>query len=163
MDIFEAARTDNVTALNELLKEGQINEKDARGSTPLILATYYNNIAAVAALLQAGADTELQDGMGNTALMGVCFKGYTGAAKLLLENGASVHTENGNGATALTFAATFGHNDIISLLLGHGASPLKKDRFGKNPIDYALLQGNASGYETMVAAINRWGYYGNLF
>ncbi|MCF6402882.1 ankyrin repeat domain-containing protein [Chitinophaga filiformis] len=155
MDIFEAARTNNVTALNDLLKEGQINKKDTRGSTPLILATYYNNTAAVSALLKAGADTEIQDGMGNTALMGVCFKGYTQVAQLLLENGASVHTENGNGATALTFAATFGHNDIITLLLHHGASPLKKDRFGKNPIDYALLQENATGYETMVAAAKR--------
>lgn len=155
MDIFEAARTDNVTALNDLLKEGQIDQTDQRGSTPLILATYYNNIAAVEVLLKAGADTEIKDSMGNTALMGVCFKGYIQAAKMLLENGASVDAENGNGATALTFAATFGHNDIISLLLEHGASPLKKDRFGRNPIDYALLQENARGYETMVAAIKR--------
>jgi ankyrin repeat protein len=155
MDIFEAARTNNVIALNDLLKEGQINEKDARGSTPLILATYYNNTASAAALLEAGADTEIHDSMGNTALMGVCFKGYTATAKMLLENGAQVDNENGNGATALTFAATFGHNEIIKLLLDHGASPLKKDRFGKNPIDYALLQENATGYETMVAAIKR--------
>ena len=155
MDIFEAARTDNATALNDLLNEGQINAKDARGSTPLILATYYNNKASVAALLKAGADSEIQDSMGNTALMGVCFKGYTEVAKMLLESGALVDTQNGNGATALTFAATFGHNDIISLLLSHGASPLQKDRFGKNPIDYALLQENAAGYETMVAAIKR--------
>jgi ankyrin repeat protein len=155
MDIFEAARTNNVTALNDLLRNGQINEKDARGSTPLILATYYNHTASVAALLQAGADTEIQDSMGNTALMGVSFKGYTAIAEMLLKNGALADAENGNGATALTFAATFGHNDIIKLLLSHGASPLKKDRFGKNPIDYALLQENATGYETMVAAIKR--------
>ncbi|WP_261387442.1 ankyrin repeat domain-containing protein [Chitinophaga pinensis] len=90
--------------------------------------------------------------MGNTALMGVCFKGYTEIAKILLEHGAAVDAENGNGATALTFAATFGRNELIPLLLSHGASPLKKDKFGRNPIDYALLQENPAGYETLVAA-----------
>lgn len=155
MDIFEAARTNNIAALEGYLDSDQINARDTRGSTPLIIATYYNHATAVTALLEAGADTEIQDTMGNTALMGVCFKGYTEIAQILLEHGAHVDAENGNGATALTFAATFGRNDIIHLLLSHGASPLKKDKFGRNPIDYALLQENPRGYETLVAAIKQ--------
>lgn len=152
MDIFEAARTNNIAALEGYLNSEQINARDTRGATPLIIAAYYNHTAAVTALLEAGAATEIQDAMGNTALMGVCFKGYTEIAGILLAHGAHVDTENGNGATALTFAATFGRNDIIGLLLSHGASPLKKDKFGRNPIDYALLQENPTGYEALVAA-----------
>jgi len=152
MDIFEAARTNNIAALEGFLTPEQINAKDSRGSTALIIATYYNHAAAVSALLDAGANTEVQDTMGNTALMGVSFKGYTEIAKILLEHGAAVDAENGNGATALTFAATFGRNELIPLLLKYGASPLKKDKFGRNPIDYALLQENPTGYETLVAA-----------
>lgn len=155
MDIFEAARTNNLESLKAALPTADLNARDSRGSTPLIIAAYYNNAEAVKALLEAGADTELQDGMGNTALMGVCFKGYTAIGSLLLQHGASVHTANGNDATALTFAATFGHNELIKLLMAHGADVLKKDKFGKNPIDYAKLQENAEGYELMAVTTRK--------
>jgi len=155
MDIFEASRTNNVEALKAALQTTDINARDGRGSTPLIIAAYYNNIDTVNALLEAGAATELQDGMGNTALMGVCFKGYTEAGRLLIEHGADINTANGNNASALTFAATFGHNELIKLLLAKGADPLVKDKFGKNAIDYAQVQENEVGYEVMVAAIKK--------
>jgi ankyrin repeat protein len=155
MDIFEASRTNNIEALKTALENTDVNARDGRGSTPLIVATYYNNIDAVKALLEAGADTGLQDGMGNTALMGICFKGYTEAGKLLIEHGADITAVNGNNASALTFAATFGHNELIKLLLAKGANPLLKDNFGKNPIDYAQVQENEEGYKVMGAAIKK--------
>ncbi|WP_159471151.1 ankyrin repeat domain-containing protein [Dyadobacter sp. 3J3] len=152
MGIFDAARNNNVVEIKSCLKYTEINARDGRGSTPLILAAYYNNAEAAEALLIAGADIELCDRMGNTALMGACFKGYIRVAQLLIHYGASVETVNGNEATALTFAATFGHDALIELLLANGANPLKKDLSGRNPIDHALIQENAQCYELMVAA-----------
>ncbi|BAV04894.1 hypothetical protein SAMN05421788_113153 [Filimonas lacunae] len=154
MDIFDAARSNEVTALRSFIDAGQINSIDARGSSPLIIAGYYGHLEAVNCLLQYGADTEIKDSMGNTALMGVCFKGYLAVAAALCEQGAVIDHPNGNGATALTFAATFGQNEIIRLLLHKGANPLHRDHFGKNPVDYALLQGNAAGYEMLARAAN---------
>lgn len=148
-DIFEAARTGNVEALREALCDTDANTPDGRGSTPLIIAAYHDHIDAVKVLLEAKPDLDIQDGMGNTALMGVCFKGYTDIGRLLLESGAAVDVLNGNGATALTFAATFGHNDLIRLLLEHGADQFQPDRFGKSPVDYAMIQENTQGYELM--------------
>lgn len=126
MDIFEAARTNNTSLLKEYIADGHLNAKDGRGSTPLIIAAYYNHSKAVDFLLKAGADTELKDNLGQTALMGACFKGHIEIVKLLLKKGAVVGTETDHGSTALTYAATFGHNDIIDLLLDNGANPLKK-------------------------------------
>lgn len=126
VDIFEAARTNNVALLKEYVADGQLNARDSRGSTPLIIAAYYDHSEAVAFLLKAGAETELKDNLGQTALMGASFKGHTKIVKLLLKKGASVSTETDSGSTALTYAATFGRNDIIDLLLDNGASPLKK-------------------------------------
>lgn len=126
MDIFEAARTNNVALISKCVADGQLNARDGRGSTPLIIAAYYDHSEAVDFLLKAGAKTELKDNLGHTALMGASFKGHTEIVKLLLKKGASVSTETDNGATALTYAATFGRNDIIDLLLDNGASPLKK-------------------------------------
>ncbi|MDR6197201.1 ankyrin repeat domain-containing protein [Siphonobacter sp. SORGH_AS_0500] len=153
MDIFESARKNNIEALKANLQDTPVDERDTRGSTPLILAAYYQHPEAVTLLLESGADPELQDGMGNTALMGVCFKGCTEIARILLEHGANVDTVNGNGATALTFAATFGHKDLVQLLLEYGANPYVQDRFGKNPIDHAMIQENAECYEMLVASL----------
>ncbi|PMD99465.1 hypothetical protein BWI97_00465 [Siphonobacter sp. BAB-5405] len=154
MDIFEAARQNNLEALEQELETLHPDVVDARGSTPLIIAGYYNHPEAVRLLLEAQANPDAQDAMGNTPLMGACFKGYTEIAQLLLEFGAAVDTTNGNGATALTFAATFNHKALVELLLQHGADPLLKDRFGKNPIDYAMVQENAESYEILVAALH---------
>jgi ankyrin repeat protein len=155
MDIFEACRTNNIEELKNALQTIDVNVKDGRGSTPLIIATYYNSLDAVKNLLEAGADTELKDGMGNTALMGVCFKGYTETAKLLLEHGADVAATNGSNNTALTFAAMFGHNELIKLLLANGADPLFKDKLDKSPVDYALEKKNYEGFDLMSAAVNK--------
>jgi uncharacterized protein len=125
-DIFEAARTNNISLLKECISNGSLNARDDRGSTPLIIAAYYNHSEAVSCLLKAGAEMELTDKLGHTALMGACFKGHADIVKLLVKNGASIGTETANGATALTYAATFGHNDIVNLLLDSGANPVKK-------------------------------------
>ncbi len=145
-NIFEYARTNDTEGLKNALQTVDLDATDARGSTPLIIAAYHNNLEAVELLLQSNAGRDLQDGMGNTALMGVCFKGYTKIGEVLLENGAGVNVVNGNNATALTFAATFGHNELIKILLAHGADKDLRDRFGKIPADYAGLQGNEEGF-----------------
>ncbi|MCF6402879.1 ankyrin repeat domain-containing protein [Chitinophaga filiformis] len=139
MDIFEAARTNNISLLREYITDGQLNARDNRGSTPLIIAAYYNHSKAVDFLLKAGAKTELKDNLGHTALMGACFKGHIDIVKLLLKKGASISTETDHGATALTYAATFGHNDIIDLLLDNGANPLKKKVMAKIKLITGLL------------------------
>lgn len=125
-DVFEAARTNNVSLLKEFVEDGQLNARDGRGSTPLIIAAYYNNTAAVNYLLLAGAKKELRDNLGHTALMGASFKGHIEIVKLLLDKGASISAETDNGSTALTYAATFGQHDVVDLLLDHGANPFKK-------------------------------------
>jgi len=151
MDIFETAKLNKVKELRELLKFHDPNQQDSRGSTPLIIAAYYNNTEAVKCLVDYGVALDVKDNMGNTALMGVCFKGFLDCARMLLESGANVDERNDNGATALTFAATFGHLDIVGLLTQFKANVITKDRFGKNPIDYAMVQENDKCYEYLVA------------
>jgi len=154
MDIFEATRRNQIDELVSALKYTHPDITDSRGCTPLILASYYNHKEATAALLTAKADPNLQDRMGNTALMGACFKGYQEIAEMLLNAGALVDKQNGNRATALSFASTFGNTNMVELLLAHGANPMLKDKFGKNPIDCAVVQENEVCYELLAAAAN---------
>lgn len=155
MEIFEAARLNDAEKLKELLQTENTDQLDNRGSSPLIVAVYYGNKEAVQLLTDANANTDIQDSMGNTALMGACFKGHTAIAKILLEKGANPDVLNSNHATALTFAATFGHLTIVELLVQHGANLTATDRFGKNPIDYTVIQENEACYEFLVDALKK--------
>ena len=81
---FKAIREGNLNEVKPMLEKNPvlINSKDVRGSTPLILATYYDEMEIATLLLDKGAKIDAVDASGNTALMGVCFKGFTDIAKL---------------------------------------------------------------------------------
>lgn len=106
MNIFDAAKFNQADDLKEALLIMSPDSRDAAGNTPLMRASYYNNLETAELLLQAGAFPDEVDSKGNTALMGACFKGFTALANKLLAGGANMEVRNGNGATALTFAAT---------------------------------------------------------
>lgn len=126
-----------VTANPEL-----VNIKDSRGSTPLILATYYNYLDIAKVLLANNASIEDKDASGNTALMGVCFKGFDAIAEFLIaEGGANVNAVNLSGATALIYAATFNRQSIIKMLLSKNADKTIKDQRGNSALDHAKMQG----------------------
>lgn len=144
-DIFAAARANDVVALEGFLKSGaDVNGKNEKGYTPLILAVYNENNEATEFMLKNGANPNMQDGSGNTALMGATFKGYHTAVKTLLRYKANVNQVNYNDATALVFAATFGQVEIAKTLLSHGADKGLKDSRGKTAYDHALMQENTA-------------------
>ena len=70
--IFEACRTGDVAIIEELYQANPavINSVDAKGFTPLILASYNEQGTIVDFLLEKGANINAQDVAGNTALMG---------------------------------------------------------------------------------------------
>jgi len=154
LSIFDACRTGDLALLEALYLQdnGIIHVMDGKGYTPLILAVYNGQGAAVDFLLSRGAHPDAQDGAGNTALMDVCFKGYKEIAQKLLMAGADVHIRNVNGATALTFAATFGHLEIAEWLLQRGADTEVPDARGKTPRDHARIQEN----EPMMLLLTRY-------
>lgn len=140
---FNAIRQGDLKGVAKALKEqpNLVHIKDQRGSTPLILAAYYNQGAIVTSLLTHGAQVDEKDGVGNTALMGVCFKGYEQIAEQLMKAGANVNTTNNMGASCLIFAITFNQPEIARLLIAHGADVDIKDARGNTALDHARMQG----------------------
>lgn len=144
--LFDAARLGRSDMILPLISAGaDLAATDAKGYTPLILATYHGHGDAARTLLDCGAAIDQPDGgRGNTALMGVAFKGYTALAEQLLEAGADPHALNRAGQSALMFAALFGHGDIATMLLERGADPHARDAAGNSAISVAKEQGNAA-------------------
>lgn len=156
-DFFDACRKGDVTTISKMYDEDPqiINIADVRGFTPLTLAVYNNQPAAVDFLLGKGADAASQDGSGNTALMGACFRGYRELVTKLLEAGADVNQRNFQGATALTFAATFGQLEIAAMLLTRGADLHVRDVRGKSSLDHAVIQENIPMIELLEKFLNQ--------
>jgi hypothetical protein len=113
----QAAQTNDLLALARLLEAGAaINEKDARGYSPLMLAVYAGNREAAEMLLRRGADPQATDLGGNSILMGAAFKGHLDLVRRLLQAGVDVEARNHAGLTALDFANTFGRVEVAEFL-----------------------------------------------
>lgn len=144
--IIHASRKGEVGVLEELMGlKVDVNTRDEKGYTPLIIACYNGKAAAAAYLLSMGAHVDAQDNGGNTALMGAAFKGYLEIAELLIRHGASLNLQHGNGGTALMFAAMFGRNEVLQLLLAQGADKSIRDARGLLAVDLARQQNNSEG------------------
>ena len=137
---FDAARIGNTAMLQEFSAAGyDLNTRDEKGYTALILAAYHGQAQAVALLLKAGADPCAQDNRGNTALMGAIFKGEVLIARRLLAAGCQPNQRNNAGQTAAMYAALFQRAEILQTLKARGADMQATDRAGNTPT--ALVRG----------------------
>ncbi|WP_246152607.1 ankyrin repeat domain-containing protein [Sphingomonas montanisoli] len=142
--LYDACRLGRIDVLPALLQAGtDIEARDSKGYTPLILASYNGHAAATELLLKQGAIVDAPDGArGNTALMGVAFKGYGAFVDRLLIAGADPNATNKGGQTALMMAALVGQTGIVDRLLEAGADPLAVDAGGNSAWSVARSQGN---------------------
>ncbi|WP_413288280.1 ankyrin repeat domain-containing protein [Bdellovibrio sp. HCB337] len=114
---FDWAREGNRFALAEFLRTGgDINTKNQKGYSLLMLAAYNDHWSTCAWLMQKGADINSIDISGNSVLMGACFKGHVRIVKLLLSSGADPFLQNCYNMTALDLARAFGRQEVVRVL-----------------------------------------------
>ena len=96
---------------------------ESTGVTPLMDAAALSDIAAMNAILKAGAQVNAQDDRKMTALMMAVATDRPEAAKVrrLIDSGADVNIADRNGETALDWARKFGNQDVIGILVKAGA------------------------------------------
>lgn len=126
VSIHVAALQGDIDAIRQHIRAGSdLNEKDAWGSTPLIIAATFGKIDVARALIEAGADTEIRGNDGSTPLHVAAFFCRTEIVEALLESGADRYARNNVGATAFDVAAS-PFDDLRSLYdrLGAALEPL---------------------------------------
>ena len=84
-------------------------------------ATAHGELAAIAALIAAGADVDARDEHGQTALMNAARDGRADVAQLLIAHGADLNHRAKYNLTALMLAVLRGHREIVALLVAAGA------------------------------------------
>ncbi|XP_051868529.1 KN motif and ankyrin repeat domain-containing protein 4-like [Pristis pectinata] len=124
-----SAETDEeVAVVMQLLRLGNVNVQASQaGQTALMLAVSHGRIDMVKALLNSGADVNIQDTDGSTALMCASEHGHVELVKLLLaQPGCNSALTDKDGSTAMNIALQAGQKDIAELLSIHmnsGISP----------------------------------------
>lgn len=149
-DLRKAAEKGDLTKIHQLLsKEADVNAKDDKGVTALMLAAGKGHAEVVQALLDAGAEVEAKDNTGLTAAMRAERSGYADIVKLLnrprsstteteqlraeaakgnvsrlqelLKAGADVNAKDPSGVTALMEAVHAGKVEAVKFLISRGA------------------------------------------
>jgi hypothetical protein len=124
------------------------NEQDAKGLSPLMVATVAGATELMSLLLAAKADVQAADPMYcMTALHVASNAGRDHAVRLLLEHAADVSALTKSEETALHRAARRGHLPCVQALLRAGCDPLVKTRQGTSALTLAdEYHSNATGY-----------------
>lgn len=114
-DLFDLARKGQVELLkNKFQSKCDINQKNEKGHSALMIAAYNGHFDASKYLISVGADVNSVDQSTNSILMGVVFKGHSQIFDLLIQAGANLDYENNKEQTALDYAIMFGHRELIS-------------------------------------------------
>lgn len=118
---FDTAKAIIAKVPKENLQQS-VNNQSERSFTPLYAATYRNNLPMMKALIEAGADIEVEGGEFGTPLMVACAIGRMEAAQFLVGKGAKREymTEEGKSRSAIRAAEW--HPRLLAWLRGHVGS-----------------------------------------
>ena len=94
-----------------------VNKKDDRLDTPIMLAIKNKDSEAIRFLTEAGANLDVEDVFGRTPLIYCIEKNYQDIALYLIDNGADINITNPIGEGTLSMAIRYGRNLIRERLL----------------------------------------------
>jgi NAD(P)-dependent dehydrogenase (short-subunit alcohol dehydrogenase family) len=136
---YSRTRDELVDMLDEALQESPPASPQTSSPTSergLHEAIVAGDLAAVEALLAAGADPNVKElSGGSSPLITAAMFGRSAEARALIEAGADVDQQNDDGSTALITAAFMAHPDIVQALLDAGADKNIRNNAGSTALD----------------------------
>ena len=147
------AQQNDVDGLRRLvLEEGiPVNSACAKGFTPLHIAVYFKNHAAMRALVELGGNVSAKNVNGTTPLILAAMKKVLYPTICLLDCGASLNERDHSGGTAL-LKATKHNTNSATLLLQRSADPRLVNDVGESPLYYAVQHKNPSLVQHLIDA-----------
>lgn len=115
--MYAVGRNHFQAAKSLLQGRANVNAKDIRGMTALMLAAGTGHKESVEILLQQkNIEINVQENRGFTALMGAAYSGHEEIVALLIEKGAKVGLLDKEGKSALAWAKEKQFNGIVHIL-----------------------------------------------
>ncbi|WP_165227137.1 ankyrin repeat domain-containing protein [Aquisphaera insulae] len=163
MTLHEASRRGEAEVIRDLVHErADIEARDDEGRTPLLIAAEAGHVAAVRALIEAGADVnapvlppgdDSNEPPTGPILAVVCRRGLIDRIWPILGGQLTVRGRrkgNQDGPSPLMTAAAAGHAGIVAMLRGAGADVKRTDRDGFTALAYAAAFGRDEIVDTLI-------------
>ena len=155
VDIFEASVLGKVDRIDEILKSNpaRVTEYAPDGFTPVALASFFGQPAAVKALIAGGADVNAhaKNALKVAALHAAVAGRNMEVIKAVLAAGADVNAQQQAGFRPMHEAGANANRALAELLLAHGADPTLAADDGKTAIDFARDKGHAEFADWLAA------------
>jgi ankyrin repeat protein len=151
--IADVAMKGDMDTLRTLVKQhpNDVNAALPDGGTALLWAAYWNDDAAVDALLAAGANVAASNRYGFTPLSQACINGNVRMVEALLKAGADANSFQAEGQTALMTAARAGSVGAVKALLDHGAEVNSKESWrGQTALMWATAENHPAVVQVLV-------------
>jgi uncharacterized protein len=138
-DIFESARTGNISQIEQLIaiKPDTVNALNTSGFNPLMIACYRGQTACAKFLLEHGAQVNQKSGEGS-ALQAASYQNNLELVKLLIAHGAELNNQGPDGNTALMYAVLNQNKKMVKFLLDRGADQGIKNGDGQTALSLAM-------------------------
>lgn len=139
--IILAVKKGEVNTVQLLLQQGaDVNTRDDRGNSLLMLSITMEYQDIFELLLSKGADTTVTDAGGRTPLLISLFMDKIDFVKYFLSKGyiKGINMKDNTGKSPLMIAVAKGYSDIVSQLIELGANIKDADNDGITPLMYAV-------------------------
>lgn len=141
----QAAIEGHMDHIKNLIAHGNdINTRNLRGQTPLLLAAEMGNSEVVQLLLENGAEVDAgATDSGYTPLHHAARRGHIALCELLIRYGADPDRQTARLETPLHLAVASGHAGVVALLLKYQARLDIRDTQGMTPLQQAEITKHA--------------------
>lgn len=168
--LLQAIAAGDMDALDELIKQHDLNETDTTGKGAMLTAVAYNQTKILRKLTTPrkrggyGLSLDVTDHDGNNAVLIAAAKGYEELFRSLTKSskkdgfGLSKKSKNRNGNNALIIAISNNQKEFVKTLIakkkhgGFGFSLKTKNNFGSGPILSAVGSANIEMLSFLTAA-----------
>lgn len=143
--LFRAAEQgDLAAARTAIAAKADLEARDGRKRTPLIVATKEKQTELAILLLEAGADPNAKDDINDSAFLYAGAEGYNKILRATLRHGAKVKSTNRFGGTALIPASEHGYTETVRILINAGVPLDHVNDLGWTAMLEAIVLGNGS-------------------
>lgn len=143
--LLRSAETGDLTAARAAIRaDADLEARNDRRQTPLVVATKARRTEVAVALLEAGADPNAKDEIKDSAFLYAGAEGYNAILRATLRHGADVTSTNRFGGTALIPASEHGHSETVRILINAGVPLDHVNRLGWTAMLEAIVLGDGS-------------------
>jgi len=153
--VLDAVEQRDLPGLERAIAAGDpVDERNAEGQTPLLVAVWNDDVDAAGLLIEAGADVNAKDRIADSPFLVAGAHGRIKILRMILAHGADLGSINRFGGTALIPAAEKGHPEAVAMLIAAGVDVNHVNRLGWTALlEAVILTDGGPTYQRIVGLL----------